>query len=325
MVLLAALAWCGYWIAAAAAIDGGVTAWLKDRRAAGWQAETASVDTGGFPFRFSTRIDALTLADPRAGLAWSLPRLDLSASGLRPTRVTVDTGATQRLATPVELLTLTSARSVGLLHLQAGPRLELREASFDLEGITVVSDRGWQAGLATAGFSTLAVGNDAHQLSFSGQGFAPPQALRRAVDPAGLLPPTFDSLDIVATLDFDAPWDRHAIEQRRPQFEAINVETFVARWGPMELRAAGQVSVDENGTPEGELALQVRDWERMLDLAEAAQLIPADARPTVEKTLAFLARLSGGSDTLDVPLGFRRGVMLIGPLPVGPAPKLVLR
>lgn len=322
--VLAAFGWCGYLIGGAAAIDAGLEGWLKARRDAGWRAE-AAVTTGGFPFGFRTRVERLELFDPRAGLSWSLPRLELSAAGHRPTRVSVDTGAAQVFATPIEVLTIRTDRSTGLLDLKPGPRLELREAAFDLGGVTVSSDRGWRAALSQAGFSTRAVGGDAHEVVFSGQGFVPPEALRQVIDPAGLLPEAFDSLDIAARLDFDAPWDRRAIEWRRPQFEAIDLTGIEARWGPMALRASGAVTVDGAGVPEGALDLQVRDWRRMLDLALAAGLLPPDTRGPLERTLGFLAGMSGEAETLDLPLSFRRGLMLVGPLPVGPAPRLVLR
>jgi hypothetical protein len=50
--------------------------------------------------------------------------------------------------------------------------------------------------------------------------------------------------------------------------------------------------------------------------------LPTDQRKLWESAAQFLAMRSGGADSLELPLSFKNGLTLIGPIPVGPAPRL---
>ncbi|WP_439117971.1 DUF2125 domain-containing protein, partial [Nereida ignava] len=71
--LAAAVLWAGYWFVGSTAAERGAKAWFADRSAQGWVADYDSIETRGFPSRFDTTINALELADPRTGWAWSAP------------------------------------------------------------------------------------------------------------------------------------------------------------------------------------------------------------------------------------------------------------
>jgi hypothetical protein len=132
-------------------------------------------------------------------------------------------------------------------------------------------------------------------------------------------------MKIDARLAFDAPWDRHAIEDRRPQITAIDLSRLAARWGAMELEAAGNLSVDSEGRPEGRITMRAVNWRDMLGVAASAGWIPQELLPTAERALGLLAGFSGNPDTIDAPLSFQNGFISLGPVPLGPAPRLVLR
>ncbi|MEM6374112.1 MAG: DUF2125 domain-containing protein [Pseudomonadota bacterium] len=126
-------------------------------------------------------------------------------------------------------------------------------------------------------------------------------------------------------MTFDRPWDRRALEDRRPQPTRIDVEAAEARWGDLRLRFAAALDVDDRGVPTGTVNLRADNWPVMLDLAQAAGFLDARARPQVEGVLARLAGLGGSPDALDVQLNFAAGLVAVGFIPVGPAPRLRLR
>ena len=66
-------------------------------------------------------------------------------------------------------------------------------------------------------------------------------------------------------------------------------------------------------------------WALLPTFAVAAGILPEALSGTVERALEVLAGLSGAKDTLDVPLTFADGSVSFGPVPLGPAPRLVLR
>ena len=60
-------------------------------------------------------------------------------------------------------------------------------------------------------------------------------------------------------------------------------------------------------------------------MAVRADLLPEQMRGTIEGLLGVVAGLSGDPEVIDAELTFSDGRTFLGPLPVGPAPRLTLR
>ncbi len=88
--------------------------------------------------------------------------------------------------------------------------------------------------------------------------------------------------------------------------------------GGIQMRAAGAVTVDSEGVPEGRITVKITNWRDLLQVAGNAGLVPEPLMPTVERAFEILAGLSGPRDTLDAPLTFAGGIVSFGPLPLGP-------
>jgi hypothetical protein len=138
-------------------------------------------------------------------------------------------------------------------------------------------------------------------VSFAARDLTPPLPRARQLDPGGLLPETIETLDYTAEMEFDRPWDIRAIEDRRPQITALDLRELNAVWGGLILRAAGDITVDEAGVPEGALAIRAENWREMVAMAVRAGLIPEQMQGTFEGLLGVVAGLSGD------PGGDRRG------------------
>ncbi len=82
--------------------------------------------------------------------------------------------------------------------------------------------------------------------------------------------------------------------------------------------------MDESGTGTGEIALAATNWRDILALAEASGALPDDRARLLRAALETLAALSGDPDQLDVTLRFSGGILLIGPVPIGVAPRFAL-
>ena len=196
-----------------------------------------------------------------------------------------------------------------------------------LDKVRLASDIGWAVDLEQGRFATepVAARADAHRVGAEITGLQLPSDLRNAFDPAGLLPDAIERLRLDADVGFTAPWDRAAIEVARPQVTDIDLKDLSANWGSVTFRAAGALQVDGNGTPDGTLSVKAVDWQKLLDLAVASGLLPEDLRPSTENALNLIASLKGPGDTIDVDLTFRRGGVFIGPIPIGDAPRIIIR
>lgn len=326
LLILAVALWSGWWVVAQQGIARGLEGWLSARADEGWQAE-AEVRTSGFPLSLNTRLTGLALADPDTGLAWEAPAFAFSAPAYAPTRVTAVWPEVQTIASPFERIEIRSETMRGFLGLAPGTNLALDDSDIILENIDLRSTAGWTARLASGGLVTRRLDEDplAHDVSFSARGLAPAEPFLRVIDPTRLLPEEITELSLEARIAFDAPWDRRAIEERRPQVTALALEGAKARWGDMALEAAGSVTVDAAGTPEGRITIRATNWREMVAVARASGQLPDGVADTLERGLELLAGLSGSPRTIDAPLGFQNGYVSLGPIPLGRAPALIIR
>ena len=328
-IIVAAAAWSGYWWVAANSLQSGFATWFEQRRAEGWVAEYGALDVQGFPNRLDTVFEDLDLADPETGLAWRTPRFQINALSYRPNHVIGIWPDTQRIATPLDKYDVQSADMRASFVLTPNAMLQVDRTSLTAQTLTIspVSGEGQTRldALRLAAEHVPMENAATYRLGLAAEGLAPSLPWRRMVDPDGTLPETFDAFRADLTVEFDKPWDRTAIENARPQPRAIRLKLAQARWGGLELQAAGDLEVDEAGRPTGEITVKARNWREILDLSVKAGALPSGLAGTLEDGLSLISQMAGNPNTLDIPLGFRRGMVMLGPVPIGPAPVLRLR
>jgi hypothetical protein len=213
------------------------------------------------------------------------------------------------------------------LRLRPGGALEMEEMAV-ISGPWNIT--GPEGSLMGAQALTLRVRQDTDQaeryaFTLGAPAFQPGSLPRAALRIPSEWPVTFDSLALDATALFDRPFDRDTIETARPQPRRIDLQRLEAIWGSMVLRGVAGLDVAEDGLVSGEVSLQARNWQEMLNIAEAAGTLPSQIRPQVETILAALARGNGNPEALDLTLSFSDGTTFLGFIPLGPAPRLILR
>jgi hypothetical protein len=328
IVILAALGWSGWWLLQSTARDRAMTGWLEERRAAGWVAEAAEVRVRGFPSRVDTVITGLDLSDPEAGWSWRADGLQILSLSYKPHHVIAVLTGEQVVATPYETLSATSDRLRGSVIFRPTTRLELDHATFEIENMRISGDAGWTAAVGGAILATRQAADRrpfAHDLAFNAESLALPAELVAGFKADGVLPAEIGPIALDATLAFDRPWDRHSVEGDNPVLELVAIRNLALAWGELDLRGRGTLAVDEEGFAEGRLDLRTSNWEAMLDVAEASGALDPTLAGAVRAGLGLIARLGGDRNALDVPLDFRDGTARLGPIPLGPAPRLAQR
>ncbi len=329
VILVAATVWAGYWLVGARAIDRGLRGWLDARVGEGWVVSVDDLHTAGFPNRFDTTLAQIELADPATGWAWQAPFFQVLALSYRPHHVIAVWPDNQTLATPLQKIDIASAPMRGSLVFTGGTAFTLDRATITASDVALTSTRDWQASMADSQLAvrrTPAHAGHSYDIAFTASDVALPEGVAARLGQGALVGDTLQRLSIEAQVAFDAPWDRRAIEVRRPQPRRIDLTLARASWGGLDLRIAGTLDVDDAGIPTGNITIKATNWREMLDMAQAAGLIPENLRRIVEGGLTQIARMNGNPDTLDVPLRLADGrISLGGVLPLGPAPRLVLR
>lgn len=327
ILVIGATLWGGYWFVGAAAVERGMAGWLATRRADGWAADYARLETRGFPNRFDTTITDLKLADPTGGFAWSMPFFQLLALSYRPHHVIAVWPDRQTFATPLQQVGIATERMRGSLVVRPGTSLALDRSGIVADGATLTSDLGWQAAFDEGRFAVERqdVAEARYRLGAEIVGLTPGDALRRALGPGADLPAGPIGLRLDASVDFSRPWDLSALEGTRPQPRRLTLDSLHAEWGPVELRARGTLEVDTAGRASGRIDVEADDWRELLAIGIAGGIVPQGAVPNIERGIELLAGLSGTPDRVTAPLTFRDGFVSFGPVPLGPAPRFVLR
>ncbi len=332
IVIALAAAWAGYWFIGSAALRSGIAGWFEARRADGWVAAYDDLSVRGFPNRFDTTFTAPALSDPASGLGWDAPFFQLMTLSYRPNHIIAIWPHEQRIETPGGAYTLASRDMRASLVVEPNTALELRRSTLTADAIAAAPEDG--SGTIFADELRLAAervgdaatpGNARYHLGLVAEDVAPPAALMQQIDPGGTLPRVAASVMADLTVDFDAPWDRRALEQVRPQPTRIAVTSAKFAWGDMHLEASGAMQVDIGGRPDGILSVTVRHWRRILKAAAEAEWITRDLAETAERAMAMMAGPEGDDESLTVSLHFRKERIWVGPIPIAPAPVLRLR
>jgi len=328
VVLLVTVSWSAFWAIFGFGLQSALDTWFKDRRDAGWQADYASFDLRGFPARVEAGLADIVLADPESGVVINLPKLQIGAPTYWPGDLTLMLPSDAiSFFTPENRATLKISQGVADLKLHPGAALELEQIS--------ATSRDWM--LHTN--DTTALSADTLKLTMD-QNKTTPERYKITAEAANLRPGdapratlrlpedwplTFDTFTLDAEVIFDKPWDLSAIETARPQARKIKLKLVEAAWADLRLFLAADLEIDATGTPTGAINIQAENWQVMLDLAERSGALNHSLRVKVESGLSTLARLSGDPSALDVQLNLRGGFILFGFIPIGPAPKIILR
>lgn len=325
LILTVSAVWMGYWAFASTMHDRQIRSWIDARRAEGWAADIADLKVAGFPNRLDTTLTGVRFADPDTGVAWEAPFVQFLSLAYKPHQVIAVLPESHTFATPAQTMTIAHDRARGSLFLEPAISLPLERAVIVIDNLGVSSTLGWDIALGEGRFAVEKVASteNTYRIGAELTGVAPDTD--ETVQSLNGVPTTIDTMRLDATLDLTAPLDRSAIEVARPQITAIDLDDLSARWGEVDLRAAGQLTVDAQGVPTGEIALRAAEWRQVLQMASGAGVIVESFLPALERGLEFLAALQGAPETLDAPLVFEGGKMSLGPIPLGPAPRIVLR
>ena len=316
-----------WWWVGATAQQNALEGWLAERRGAGWQAEAAAIDVNGFPNRLDATLRAPRLADPQSGWSWSADRLDIRQVIYDPTFFVVEWPSEQRIAAPGAPATLRTDVMEMSAKVSGEGAMSLTRASFDAVRGAVAADAGWTAG-ADRLTAHIRVAPDAgpanaYEFRVDALRLRLPDFIRRLADPADALPAALETVAAEGRAALDRPLDRFAFEGRKPQLTALTLKEARAEWGGLALEMTGAVQADDEGYAEGEIDVSARNWKAMIEAAVAASAIGEGFAETLIAGLGFVARLGGDAERLDVALTFSGGYARLGPVPVGPAPRLL--
>lgn len=327
VLVVLAVVWSLYWFGAGYLLRAGIAGWFDGRAAQDWQAEFSDIQTKGFPLRHVTTLTNPALADPVSGAAWHGDWISFDSPAYWPGQQTLRFADTPHyLSYFDQTIVLQAEDLIAELFLKAGLDLEIERLTLTA-GPWEIDNR--EGPLIAAQSLELAMvqqdQSETYKIDVNATDFAPGTKMRSLLQSSDSMPSEFQALELDMNVQFDRVWDRRSLEQQRPQPRQINLKLAEMQWGELRLLATGNLTVDELGIPTGEIAIKAENWRGMLQMAQASGAFPVQVFEPAQSVLGLLAGLGGNPNSLDTKLKFRNGSVAIGPLPIGPAPRFILR
>lgn len=316
VIVVLALLYGGYWFVGAGAAERGALAALDRLQARGVVVQHGGVSVAGFPSRFDLTLTEPALSDPARGLGWSAAFAQVFSLSYKPWHLIAALPETQQITLPGQQLVLATTRMQGSLVMKPAPDLPLAALDAVAEGVSLRSDLGWALALASANLRLAEGEGGAYQLAVRALDVVPDQRLVAGTR----LPETLERIDLLADVSFDrVPALR---DGAAPVVQRVVVQEAHVIWGPVKLLAKGDLLADATGRAEGRLDLRIEGWQAALDAVQSLQLIPDRFLPLLTGVLTQMELASGEPGVIALPLTFQNGLASLGPVPLGPAPRL---
>lgn len=327
-ILGLALLGLGGTYAASVGLQRGVEAALAQ---SGSRAERVTAE--GWPAKIAVRLTAPELHAPSGRLDWSGTELRASTSPLAPLSWQLELPPTQTLHLDAMRYAITGTNMEITASVGARESLPLTRATLGAQAAQIAPAL---APAAALGIGDLAVelsalapsaehpappGAALYRLTATAASLTlPPEITAQIAQPGLELPSALENLVLHADLGLARPLDRH-LQPGMAYATRIEITEAGLDWGGRSVALSGALNIDANGLPEGVLSLRLPDWRSWYELALRAGILPENRAPMVAAIAGQMAAQSPDG-VLAVPITFAAGQMRLGPVPIGPSPRL---
>lgn len=302
LVLSSLMVLGGYWVFAAQMIERQVATQIS----AAPQLSGTARSVAGFPLSFRQVIAAPQWRSRDGQKSWSAPELTLQAPSYLPNQITALFPRNQSLQSGSFATALQTSGMTGLLTI--GTDRTLRKAHLEIDTATLTPPLAveWGQGLAFGLQQT-----EATVYNFDARA----DDLRFGPDFAALLSPDMtgmgaeiDDLKLIGTAEFMAPLP---VGAAWPGLSAISLSHAHLHWGALQITANGAMERSAAGTFDGQIALQIADWQPLLGLLQHHEMLAPDA--VFMAGLFFASQSEPGTNRLTLPLEIRDSLLVLGP------------
>ena len=319
---------CVWWGAGTFAVQRGVHVWLQERGEHAWQIDAQDVQSGGFPASFHTALLGVSVADPQKRGIWRAGRIDVSAPVYWPGFVTIDFPSENlSFETPLAQFDVFADNASAQIRVRPGMSLDLEKLALVSDAWRLEAGGDWLVGAQDLIVSMTQNVDIKSQYFFDidAKGMGVGGGLRDRVGIPQDWPAQFDVFNAKMSAVFDRPWGIGALGDVKPQPRKISLSRAEVKWGELGLSVSGDFDIDGQGVPTGKLSLRAQNWRQILELAVRMGGLPRARYQETSDVLELLASLSGDPDDIDLQLNFAGGMVAVGFIPIGPAPRLVIR
>lgn len=314
LVLVAGLAWCGYWFVGARTVEAFARDWIAAQAEAGLVAEEQGLAVAGFPNRFDVTLTEPRLADPRAGWGWQAEFLQLFSLSYRPWHVIAAFSPRQTVTMGGQPVEVEAGKLQGSVVVEPGTRLPLQRSTLAGETLRLTPQTGPALTIATLRFGSEAEAGNAtrHRIGL--------EATDLALDGGGAAA-RIDLARVDAFAAFSTPIDRASF-QRPPEITALDLREAILNWGEVSAFARGSLEIGTTGIATGEVTLRLDNWSAALDRMAALGVIPNESLSGLRRVGQVLSLTSGNGRSVELPLQLGLTGISVAGFPVAPPLRL---
>jgi hypothetical protein len=314
-----------FWFVVAGRIENGIGEWAESMRPHDVDLSWRTIRVGGFPLSFRAEAQEVLLRDPAlAGPAEvRVPHLSAAARpwNFRVWRLAAPEGLTATFGSPEKTVAkLTAREATGTVAPGADDggtvQIGLDDAALDA-GVRVAARRV-ELSLALPPHPPQSAEERAIAVAAAVRDLSVP------VVPAPLRNP-LDEVTVAAALMGPVPTapPKQAAAAWRDAGGTLELERVALRWGTLAVSGSGTLALDAELQPIAALSGAIEGYDELISALIAGGRLRAGDAGLARMALGFLAKPGpGGRPQITTPFTIQDGQMQLGPVRLGPAPRI---
>ncbi len=311
--------WIFFWFYTAEQFEVRLTGWAVERRSQGYQVSYRLSEIKGFPTRLKAQVLDPFIASPK-GWRWQGPALLAQSAALNPLYIRIAapgshevmvTGSEQDVQANIEAVAADIDLWLTPWGALEGLRWLLKDTSFTtipfgkfrLDQGRLLLRRGKLDDGSPSGNLDFALAFDTLALPDIGQ------------NPFGS---QIESIIADGELHKEPPrkLSREELLAWQGRDGQLSLSRFQLLWGPLALRAKGDVRLDPDLRPEADLTAEVSGFTEVIQALEDKRLIKSSAALAANLALTALSRIDpeSGEAVVTLPIKIRQGQVYLGPV-----------